>query len=464
LTFEVLVIGERHLQELVEKILPECDYEVRLGTSDEQATEMVEARRPDLILLHLDSPRLKPLKILGEIFVAHDRMDIVGLASDPPLESVVKCMQLGVRDFVRFPRDQQKLEEILRQSYAQWQKRLNGAQYHDQQQHRFDPNAIIGESPGMKQIVQIVQKISRRKWVTVLIQGETGTGKEVVARAIHYGSSTGPEPFVEVNCTAIPENLLEAELFGFEKGAFTDAKFRKKGLFELAEGGTLFLDEIGDMSFTLQSKLLKSIEEKRFRRLGGTVDIAVKTRIVTGTNADLRRAIDEGRFRRDLFFRLNVVSIELPPLREREGDVILLAKYFLRKFSLEYETPAKEFSDEALYALQQYDWPGNVRELQHVVERAVLLGELPVVDAGDIWSALGVKPRQESFRPKGEVVCNIIEIPREGMSLKETEQRLIAEILQLTKWNKTQASQILGISRPRLNRKIEEYQISWHSA
>jgi DNA-binding NtrC family response regulator len=399
------------------------------------------------------------------------------VAETPTIDAVVKCMQLGARDFLQLPKENSKLHDLVKKKYAQWQQSRKGADFQAQQHERFSVRGIIGDSPQMQQVIQLIQKIVSRRWVTVLIRGETGTGKEVVARAIHYGStdtalngvSTDKEnrgasaPFVEVNCTAIPENLLEAELFGYEKGAFTDAKFSKKGLFELAEGGTLFLDEIGDMSLTLQAKLLKAIEEKRFRRLGGTHSIEVKTRIMAGTHAELEKGISEGRFRRDLYYRLNVINIHLPPLRDRGTDIFQLARHFLEAYASEYDTVARKFSSSAEEALANYDWPGNVRELQHVVERAALLCDNQMIDLKEIYEALGLEPRPQAARaaaaetPSG--FSRVIEIPPEGLSLKEGECKLIAEILRLTKWNKTRASQILGISRPRLARKIEEYNI-----
>ncbi len=315
----------------------------------------------------------------------------------------------------------------------------------------------------MQNVIALIKKVVERRWVTVLIRGETGTGKEVAARAIHYGSVAGSKlgSFVEVNCTAIPENLLEAELFGHEKGAFTDAKFSKKGLFEMAEGGTLFLDEIGDMSMLLQAKLLKAIEEKRFRRLGATASIEVKTRIMAGTNADLENRVHAGGFRRDLYYRLNVINILLPPLRQRGDDVLILARHFLAKYAAEYDTTPRKLSPGAEAVLMGYDWPGNVRELQHTIERAVVMGEDAEIDAQEIYQALGVEVRPQFAKPDSKSWNRLIEIPPEGLSLKEGESHLIQEVLRLTKGNKSRASQILGISRPRLGRKLEEYQINW---
>lgn len=467
--FTLLVIGERDLHETVRRCLPE-DEEIGMFccNDEERAQAHLAMQAPEMIVADFDLPRFKAIRFLGGLFHAGERREVVMVADSPAIETVVRCMQLGARDFLQLPKENAKLHEIVKRVYALWQQNQKGAVFQAQQHERFSVSGIIGASPQMQHVILLIQKITGRRWVTVLIRGETGTGKEVVARAIHYGSSEAAKnaPFVEINCTAIPENLLEAELFGYEKGAFTDAKFSKKGLFELAEGGTLFLDEIGDMSLVLQAKLLKAIEEKRFRRLGGTHSIEVKTRIMAGTHADMERSIEEGRFRRDLYYRLNVINIMLPPLRERGKDVLLLAHHFVNHYAAEYNATAKKIAPAAEEALMSYDWPGNVRELQHVVERAVLLGDNLVIDVKEIYEALGLepKPRVVTTAAAGESApphwSRVIEIPPEGLSLKQGECRLIEETLRLTKWNKTRASQILGISRPRLARKIEEYKIA----
>ncbi|MEK7728157.1 MAG: sigma-54 dependent transcriptional regulator [candidate division KSB1 bacterium] len=465
--FTILVIGERALQETARRCLPEEEkLELLCCASEEKAQEILGKRTCNMVVADFDLPQFKPIKFLNSLFSAEERHELIMVAEAPAIENVVKCMQLGARDFLQLPRENSKLHEMIKKAYGQWQQNQKGAVFQAQQHERFSVSGIIGECLQMQQMVQLIQKITTRRWATVLILGETGTGKEVVARAIHYGSagSSAGASFVEVNCTAIPENLLEAELFGHEKGAFTDAKFSKKGLFELAEGGTLFLDEIGDMSATLQAKLLKAIEEKRFRRLGGTHSIEVKTRIMAGTHANLEKGIAEGRFRRDLYYRLNVININLPPLRERGKDILLLARHFLNAYATEYATIACKFSPTAEEALMSYDWPGNVRELQHVVERAALLGDNAVIDVREIYEALGLEPRPQTARTTTAAPTSewnrVIEIPPEGLSLQEGESKLIQEILRLTKWNKTRASQILGISRPRLARKIEEYHIA----
>jgi len=464
--FNVLVIGDRGLCDTVKRCLPDDEeLDVAFCPGEEKAHESLAKQAPDLMVVKFDLPQFKPLKFLAALFDAEEKREVVLAGEAPALEDVVKCMQLGARDFLQLPRENLKLHELLKNFYGRWRKNKKGEAFHARQHEQFDVSSIIGECAPMQHVVQLIRKIVSRRWVTVLVRGETGTGKEVVARAIHYGSRDAAinAPFVEINCTAIPENLLEAELFGYEKGAFTDAKFSKKGLFELAEGGTLFLDEIGDMSLILQAKLLKAIEEKRFRRLGGASSIEVKTRIMAGTHADLEKFIAEGRFRRDLYYRLNVINLTLPPLRERGKDILLLAHHFLAHYATEYNAMARKFAPASEAALTNYDWPGNVRELQHVVERAVLLGESDVIAAEDIYEAFGFAPRPQAASPPSNGTMGkfsrVIEIPPEGLSLQDGECKLIEEILRLTKWNKTRAAQILGISRPRLSRKIDEYEL-----
>ncbi len=342
--FHLLVIGERGLHESVRRCLPMGEeIDSSCCSEEDQARTSLARQPPDMIVADFDLRQFKPIRFLSDLFNAGERHEVVMVAEAPTIETVVRCMQLGARDFLQLPKENPKLHEIIKRIYSQWQQNQQGAAFQAQQHERFSVTGIIGVSPQMQQVIQLIQKITTRRWVTVLIRGETGTGKEVVARAIHYGSAEAAKnaPFVEINCTAIPENLLEAELFGYEKGAFTDAKFSKKGLFELAEGGTLFLDEIGDMSLVLQAKLLKAIEEKRFRRLGSTQSIEVKTRIMAGTHADMEKGIEAGRFRRDLYYRLNVINLTLPPLRERGKDILLLAHHFVNHYAAEYNATAK---------------------------------------------------------------------------------------------------------------------------
>jgi transcriptional regulator with PAS, ATPase and Fis domain len=314
---------------------------------------------------------------------------------------------------------------------------------------------VIGESPAIREAVSLARRLATRRLTTVLLSGETGTGKELFARGIHYAGPNPGEPFVAVNCPAIPPALLESELFGHERGAFTGAGSRKKGLFELAANGTLFLDEIGDLPPDLQPKLLRALEERRVRRLGGLAEIPIRCRVVAGTNRSLEQEVADGKFREDLFYRLNVLRLELPPLRERAGDVALIAQYFARQVASEQGTPAKDLSARALEVLRAHDWPGNVRELKNVIQRAALLGIRPGIHADDLTIA---RRPQAAIDPEGTAGRRIA-IPPGGKRLDRIEAEAIRHTLDITQDNRSAAARILGISRPTLLRKIKLYQL-----
>ena len=318
-----------------------------------------------------------------------------------------------------------------------------------------DFSSIIGESSAIRDLIGLMERIIQNQEISVLICGETGTGKEIVARAIHDNSATGDELFVEVNCAAIPEHLLESELFGYEKGAYTGAERTKRGLFELADGGTLLLDEIGYMSLGLQAKLLKAIEEKTFRRLGGEREVQVKVRIVASTNIDLAAAMLESKFREDLFYRLNEIQLVLPPLREREDDVILLAETFLEEFDRQYTLGKRVLSETSKELLRQYHWPGNVRELRNAVKRAMIMHDAEIL----VPEMIPVSIRSTNSLAAHASNSNqlVIDIPDDGVSFEEVEKQVIDHTLNLTGWNKNRAARMLKISRPRLLRKIEKY-------
>ncbi len=420
----------------------------------------VEKISSDLILLQADAPSGNPMRILESLQTIESFKEIIAFGKQAPVELIVKSIRLGAKDFVDCSSGADELVKLIKSRFQP--RNSENRSGRDLSQARKNTR-LLGDSLPIQNVHKFVDRVARHKSVTVLILGETGTGKQVVAREIHDASQVSSKgDFVEINCTALPENLFESELFGHEKGAFTDAKARKIGLFEASSNGTLFLDEIGHMALNLQAKLLKAIEEKRVRRLGGTSDINVKTRVVAGTNVNLQEAVNEGGFRQDLYYRLNVLSISLPPLREREGDVRLLAEHFLGGYRKEYDIPVFGFSKDALNVLENYRWPGNVRELKHAIERAVLLSESETLDEQAILNSLRSQ-NQESVARGGKPSPGnnrVIPIPKTGISLKKGEEQLIDEILKITKWNKTRAAEILGISRPRLNRKIDEYRLS----
>lgn len=324
-------------------------------------------------------------------------------------------------------------------------------------------NGLVGQHPSLRKIFSEVEKVARIPGITVLITGESGTGKELVAKALHRLSFGGEKPFVEVNSSAIPDSLLEAELFGHERGAFTDAKTQKKGLLEVAHGGTLFLDEIGHMSPNLQVKLLKVIEEKYFRPLGTTQEKRMTARIVAATNLDLEQAVREGRFRHDLYYRLSVFSIHIPPLRERESDILLLAEHFLERFSREHRTAAKTFSAEARQLLLDYSWPGNVRELKNTIERAVLINGHHTLYPEDLATDRRISERRRGgeqtivYLRDGEELR--VKLPTRGLNLERLEKEILREALSQTGGNLSRAARLVSLSRDTLRYRVKKYRL-----
>ena len=318
---------------------------------------------------------------------------------------------------------------------------------------------VIGESEAMDRVFQILHRVAHTK-ATLLIRGESGTGKEVVARAIHNQGVFAGKSFVTVDCTNIPANLMESELFGHERGAFTDAKSQKRGLMEMADGGSIFLDEIGLLPLELQAKLLNVLETQRFRRVGGTVEMTVSVRFLAATNEDLEEAVRVGRFREDLYYRLNVVPIDLPPLRERDDDVLLIAAQVLEEYTTLHGTQARYLSDDAVALLRSYPWPGNVRELRNVIERAVLMSDLDVIDAEDL-----IIDRRGRRKDEGKIGFRVdsdgqiqVEFPPAGLPLEEVERKLIQAALRHTHENVTKAAELLHISRDTLRYRISKYE------
>lgn len=315
------------------------------------------------------------------------------------------------------------------------------------QKNRFGLNSIVGSSLRILEIKEYIRRLARSDTTTILLLGESGSGKDMLARAIHYESTRVNRPFVNVTCTALHETLLESELFGYEKGAFTDAKSRKKGLFEFAAGGTVFLDEIADMWPPLQAKLLRVLEEKSFKRVGGTADVKVDVRVVAATNRNLDEAIRQGRFREDLYYRLSAVPITMPSLRERKEDIPVLADHFLRMYNREFGRDIQTLHPDAMEKLREYNWPGNVRELKNAIERAVLLTSSDAITEGDL-----VLGRAGQNEPPG-----IVQLPEQGCILSDVEKELVRQALERTNGNQTQAAHLLGITRDQIRYKMSKF-------
>jgi transcriptional regulator with PAS, ATPase and Fis domain len=367
---------------------------------------------------------------------------------------VSSIVKMGFYDIFVFPYELMKFTSYIKEIIANGLYKTSSLNQGNEIVNRYDLSSIIGISPNFERTIELAKKVSQQSSSNVLLLGDTGTGKGLFARAIHNYSKFNSEPFVDIICTAIPENLLESELFGYEAGAFTSARTRKLGLFELAGQGTLFLDEIGDMSFGLQAKLLRAIEKKVIKRLGGVVDIPITARIISATNKNIEKMIEEGIFRRDLYHRLNVVTIDLPPLKDRSEDIILLANHFIEEFNRDFNKSVKKISGELRHFFLGYPWPGNVRELKNAIERAVLLsedGELNLKDFSNLINTVPVNANH--FGNEEEVPTNIIRLDLNygTTNLKKLNIYYAAQILQKVGGNKSQAAKLLGVSRPKLD-------------
>jgi two-component system response regulator HydG len=453
------------VRESLERALAREGYTVVLAPDGQRALDRLKEGNIDLVLSDLKMPGLTGLELLPRAKAVAPDVDFIMLTAFGTVEEAVKAMKEGATDFLTKPLQRAQLIKVVRQAL---ERRALIAQNRALQQ-RLDAllsqGEAIGVSPAFRALMTMVDQVADSS-ATVLIRGESGSGKELVARAIHERSSRRKGPFVAVNCAALPETLLEAELFGHEKGAFTGAIATRKGRFELADGGTLFLDEVADLSPVTQPKILRVLQEGEFERVGGTRTIRVDVRIVTATNRDLAAMVRDKTFREDLYYRLNVITIETPPLRERKEDIPVLAQYYLRIYAAKNNRQIEGFSDEALSCLEAYPWPGNVRELVNVVERAVVLARGTRIEVANLPDALTRRSVMLERRPSPEtgthdqpvgtqgLTENVIRI-HVGTPLAEVEQRLLEETLRLTKGNKTLAARLLGIDPKTVFRKLK---------
>ena len=379
----LVVDDEDDIRSACDLILSALEYDVQLCSDGKSARQALQEQFYDLVLLDLRLPDLEGTDLLRNLVEEFgSELPVIMMSGNATIEAAIESLKLGAHDFLLKPFGARQLEAAVRKALEVTRLKRELRYLRAAADRPFAD--LIGDSDAIRHAVELAAKVAKSKSATVLLLGETGTGKGLFARAIHVNSSRVDRAFVAINCAAMPETLLEAELFGHEKGAFTDASGQKTGLVEVANGGTLFLDEIGEMAPNLQSKLLTVIEEKQFRRVGGTKNVQVDARIVAATNADIEKYVAEGRFRRDLYYRLNVFPIRIPPLRDRAEDALLLAKFFLQDFNKEFGKSLSGFTQEAEAKLLAYPWPGNVRELRNAIERAVLLGEDEFIEADDL--------------------------------------------------------------------------------
>jgi DNA-binding NtrC family response regulator len=466
----LIVEDELILAKNVTKYLEREGFEVKAVTSGEQALPLIDSFKPDAVLLDFNLPGMNGLQVLARIRERDRETKVIMVTGHGNVQVAVDAMKGGANDYLSKPVVLTELKLLLENALGEEriQSRLDYYQKREAEGGSLASiagasSAIASLKSSIKRLVEAEFHLKDRDLPAVLITGETGTGKELVSRAIHFEGPRRQKPFIELNCASIPSNLLESELFGYERGAFTDAKERKLGLVEAADGGTLFLDEIGDVDLQIQAKLLKLLEEKVIRRLGSVRDIRVDVRIIAATNRPLELMVRENRFRSDLFFRLRMVQIAIPPLRERGEDALLLARSFLETQRQRYGKRDLSFTPEAERLLLNYSWPGNVRELRNMVEQVVLMSQGSAIQPQHIpfCSDLGMAP-EAAAAPAPAAAAGAPPqagraFPREGISLEDVERNFLLQALETSGWNITQAARLLGLSRDTLRYRIEKY-------
>ncbi len=448
----VLVVDDkRGSREALRKMIAKEGFEVEMAHDAETAAGMFGARPANLVITDLRMPGMDGIGLLKRVKRESPETEVILISGAGSIKSAVEAMREGAYDFLTKPLERVVVLKAMDKALEKQALLRENADLRARLRRLMDESGMIGSHPSIRRVKEMTRQVAPTS-ATVLILGESGTGKELVARALHEGSERAGRAMVRVNCAALPETLLESELFGYERGAFTGAAGRKEGRFKLAHGGTLFLDEIGDMPLVLQPKILRVLQEGEFERVGGTETLKVDARIVASTNADLQSAVAERRFREDLYYRLNVITIHLPPLRERRGDVPLLAEHFLQRFAAKNDRPALAFSREALDAMSNHDWPGNVRELENAVERAVVLGRGEVLSAEDLPASVarGGSAGEEGAASDAPLIS--VEV---GATLADVERRVILETLRHTGGDKSAAARLLGIAARTIYRKLD---------
>jgi DNA-binding NtrC family response regulator len=465
----ILVVDDQEsIRHFVSHALTDSGYEVWSVESGAEALTRMGDSPPDLVLLDLKLNDMDGIDVLKRAKDLHREVPVIMMTAHGDVETAVEAMKAGAFDFVTKPVHLDQLQVLVERGLESQKIMRELEHYRRKDRAHFSLDFVRGASPAIHRVYQMAEQVAMSDTTSVLIEGESGTGKQLVASIIHEKSSRKDKPFLEINCAAIPKDLLESELFGHEKGAFTDARQQKQGLLELANAGTLFLDEVGEMSLPLQVKLLKVLEAMTFRRVGGTKDIRVSVRIISATNQHLDQMVKEGSFREDLYYRLKVVPIHMPSLRERKEDIIQLANHFLKHFSRTFHKNFERLSPGAERMLMAYAWPGNIRELKNVFERTVLLEEGPVVEEVHLERAFA--PRKNADDGHGNQVIERLEqalmaplIPEQGIEFETIvegiERALIMRASEATGWNQSRTAQLLNLKRDKLRYRMKIYSI-----
>jgi two-component system response regulator AtoC len=445
----ILVIDDEQLiRRSIAKRLTVEGYTVLEAEDGKTAVERA-ATGVDLAILDYRLPDLDGLTVLKQIRQIDPDVLVILLTAYASVETAVEAMKLGAYHFMNKPFDLEAMAALVEQALETTRLRREVRQLRASQAEPYSLDRMVGDSPPLREFKALLRRIAMSPTSTVLLTGESGSGKDLTAKILHYSSARAARPFVNITCSALPETLLESELFGYERGAFTDARQQKKGLLEQADGGTVYLDEIGEMTASLQAKLLRFLEEKAFRRVGGTADVRVDVRAIAATNRNLEEEVRAGRFREDLFYRLNVLPLKLPPLRAHIGDVPALVGFYVDIFNREFKKSVRGASPATLQLLGSYGWPGNVRELRNAVERAMLLA------TGDL-----LEPVDFPIAATRGAASPVIGLPANGLDIEETEKSLVLQALERTGWNQTHAAKLLGLNRDQIHYRIDKFKLT----